>query len=106
MELTNTIENNISNELVTENTQNKFLNSTLGKVINFGLDIGIRALLPDLIENQVIDIKDAILNNGFSAGIKKAISSAIDLGKSALGIVTGNNKKYLSNSKPEPGQPL
>lgn len=89
MELTNTIENNISNELVTENTQNKFLNSTLGKVINFGLDTGLRALLPDLIENQVIDIKDAILNNGFSAGIKKAISSAIDLGKSALGIVTG-----------------
>ncbi len=89
MELANTLENSISTELVTENIQNNFLNSTLGKVINFGLDTGLRILLPDLIENQVIDIKDAILNNGFSAGVKKAISSAIDLGKSALGIFTG-----------------
>ena len=89
MELANTLENSISTELVTENIQNNFLNSTLGKVINFGLDTGLRILLPDLIENQVIDIKDAILNNGFSAGVKKAISTAIDLGKSALGIFTG-----------------
>ncbi len=84
------LENNVSNELVNSKEQNSFLESTLGKVINVGLDTGIRALLPDLIEDQVIDIKDEILQNGFGAGIKKAISSAIDLGKSAIGMITGN----------------
>ena len=90
MELANTLNNNLENNLVNQNKQNTFLQSTLGKVINLGLDTGIRALLPNLIENQVIDIKDAILESGFSAGVKKAISSAIDLGKSAVGMVTGN----------------
>ena len=90
MQIENTLENNLSNNLVNSNTQNKFLETTLGKVINVGLDTGIRALLPDLIEDQIINIKDEILNNGFKAGINKAISSAIDLGKSAVGMVTGN----------------
>ena len=90
MELANTLTNNLDNSLVNQNKQNTFLQSTLGKVINLGLDTGIRALMPNLIENQVIDIKDAILESGFSAGVKKAISSAIDLGKSAVGMVTGN----------------
>ena len=90
MELANTLNNNLDNNLVIQNKQNTFLQSTLGKVINLGLDTGIRALMPNLIENQVIDIKDAILESGFSAGVKKAISSAIDLGKSAVGMVTGN----------------
>lgn len=84
------IENNISNELVNKNEQKGFLESTLGKVINLGLDAGIRTLLPDLIEDQVINIKNEIFENGFKSGIKKAISSAVDLGKSVIGMVTGN----------------
>ena len=90
MQLENVLENNLSNNLVNSNEQNKFLESTLGKAVNIGLDIGIRALLPNLIEDQIINIKDEILNNGFKAGVNKAISSAIDLGKSAIGMVTGN----------------
>lgn len=89
MELTNTLSNNLSNEIVTKNNQTSFLQTTLGKVINLGLDTGIRALLPDLIEDQVINVKNEIIESGFSAGVKKAISSAIDLGKSAIGMVTG-----------------
>lgn len=81
----NKVDNN--NELV--NNQNNFLETTLGKTINMGLDIGLRALLPDLIENQVIGIKDTILKEGFAEGVNKAINSAIELGKSALGIFTG-----------------
>ena len=81
-------ENKIENEVTIEK-QNDFLESTLGKVINTGLDIGLRALLPDLIENQVIDIKDAILNGGFKEGLNEMIDSVIDLGKSAIGIFTG-----------------
>ena len=60
MELTNSLNNSIlSSSNVTLNEQKGFLDSTLGKVINTGLDAGIRFLLPDLIEEQVIDVKDA-----------------------------------------------
>lgn len=90
------IENNITqNELNNQNVeiekkQNNFLQTTLGKVINSGVDLGLKIILPDLIENQVIEVKDTLLSEGLGQGIKKAISSAVDLGKSALGIVTGN----------------
>ncbi len=76
-----------NNQIIDE--QKDFLNTSLGKVINVGLDIGLKYLLPDFLEEQVIDIKDTILENGFKDGLKKGIDSAIDLGKSALGIVTG-----------------
>ena len=36
------------------------------------------------------DIKNTLLSEGLSEGIKKVVSSAVDFGKSALGIVTGN----------------
>ena len=90
MELANSLNNNLLIQSdVTLETQKNFLDTTLGKVINTGLDAGIRFLLPDLIEEQVIDVKDAIINNGFKAGIDEAISSAIDMGKSVIGIFTG-----------------
>ena len=90
MELT--LNNNLGLDINNNNEleQNNFLNSTLGKVINTGLNLGLRALLPDVIEDQVIDIKDAIFNNGIKAGLKQAINSAIDIGKSAIGIFTGS----------------
>lgn len=90
--LANTIDNNLTkdNELIKGEDQISFIETSLGKTINFGLDIGLRALLPDFIEQQIIDIKDTLLKEGFSEGIKKVASSAINFGKSALGIVTGN----------------
>lgn len=84
------LENNLNNSITNEKEQRNFLQTNIGKAINTGLDIGIRYVLPDLIENQVIDIKDAFLENGFKEGIQTAIDSAINLGKSALGIVTGD----------------
>lgn len=90
--LTNNLENNLNkeNEIIKTEDQTKFIETTLGKTINFGLDIGLRALLPDYIEQQVIEIKNTLMQEGFSNGIKKVVSSAIDFGKSAIGIVTGN----------------
>lgn len=81
------LENNINIDL--EKEQNQFLNTTFGKVINTGVDIGIRAILPDLFEDQIIEIKNNLLNYGLKEGISKSIEEAINLGKSALGIVTG-----------------
>ncbi len=90
-EINQEIEKNLENEknLNLENEQNKFLESTIGKVINTGIDIGLRAILPDLIENQVIDIKNTLLQNGLKDGINQIVKSAIDMGKSAIGIFTG-----------------
>ncbi len=90
MEL-NLLEKNLDNniESVTSEKQNNFLNSTLGKVIDKGINLGIRALLPNIIEDQVIEIKDSLIKGGLGAGVKQAITSAIDLGKSTLGVFTG-----------------
>lgn len=84
----------ITNELNSKNIeiekeQNNFLETTIGKIINTGLDVGIKFLLPDFVENEVIEIKDTIIQEGFKEGIKKTISEAIDLGKSTIGVVTG-----------------
>lgn len=76
--------------LLKNDEQKNFLETTLGKTINTGLDIGLRVLLPDIIEDQIIDIKDTIIKEGFGEGVKKAIDSVVDFGKSALGIITGN----------------
>jgi hypothetical protein len=74
---------------VTEEKQNSFLETTLGKAINGAIDIGLRWALPDLIENQVIDIKNSLLKNGLKEGINKSVEVALDFGKSAYGLVTG-----------------
>ena len=88
----NKIENEIklNNEITNTKEQTNFLETTLGKTINTAIDIGIRALLPDFIDEQVINIKDNLLNYGLKDGITKTIDDAIDMGKSAIGIFTGN----------------
>ena len=90
LELNNNInlENNNSNT-VTLDEQKSFLETNLGQVINGGVDLGLKALLPDIIEDEIIEIKDSIITDGFSAGIKTAIDNVVDMGKSVLGIFTG-----------------
>lgn len=70
--------------------QNSFLQSSLGQAVNFAVDTGLRALLPDMIENEVIDIKNTFVNEGFSEAINQVVQKACDVGKSILGIFTGN----------------
>lgn len=81
---------NINNNIEIEEKQKSFLETTLGKTINTGIDIGIRTILPDYIEDQIIDLKNNLINYGLKDGIKKSIDDAINLGKSAIGIITGN----------------
>lgn len=92
MEIENQLNNekNINNNLEIEKEQKNFLETTIGKIVNTGLDIGIRALLPDFLDEQVINLKDNLFEYGFKEGITKTIDDAIDLGKSAIGIFTGN----------------
>ena len=94
-ENTNNIEQNLNGEelnqqeLVTAKEQESFLDTTLGKVINTAVDLGLRWILPDFIENQIIEVKDSLITGGLKEGIDKAINSAVELGKSITGIFTG-----------------
>ena len=84
------LQNDLNNKnLEVSEGQKSFLETTLGGIINTGLDLGIKYLLPDFIEDEVIKVKDTILKEGFKEGLNTAINEAIDFGKSALGIVTG-----------------
>ena len=87
--LENEINNSLENNVSLENKQKSFLETSLGSAINKGINLGLQFILPDLVENQIIEVKDTILTKCFSNGIKKAVDLAIDFGKSALGIVTG-----------------
>ncbi len=80
----------IKNMTINEKTQKDFLETTLGKTINTAIDIGIRAILPEFVEDQIINVKNNLFNYGLKDGITKTIDDAIDLGKSAVGMVTGN----------------
>ena len=89
-----TIKNNINLEKeksnnVTYEEQKGFLETNLGQVINGGINLGLKAILPDFLEDEIIEIKDSIITDGFSAGIKTAIDNVVDMGKSVLGIFTG-----------------
>lgn len=86
MELTQ----NIDLKLEKNNKRENFLNSTLWKTINNGIDIGLRYLLPDLVEDEIIDLKNNLVNLGLKDGIKKSIDNIIETGKEAIGILSGN----------------
>ena len=98
LEMENTID--IKENLVNEKTQKKFLETALGKTINTAVEIGIRAVLPDFIDDQIINIKDNLIDYGLKEGINKTIEDAIDIGKSAIGILTGNfeNVNQMQNA--------
>ena len=85
---TNEIDQSLGNKIY--EAQRSFLQTSLGKAVNTAVDIGLKVVLPDVIEDEVIDIKDCILENGFKAGMEEIVKSGIDFGKSVSGIITGN----------------
>lgn len=82
------IEKDNSLELSKEETS--FFETTFGKIIDSGIDVGIRIIFPDLLEDEIIDIKNVIINEGFKSGIEETKESFNDVGKSIKGIFTGN----------------
>ena len=73
-----------------ENGINNFFNSSFGKIVNFSIENGIRALLPNFIEDDVIEVKDTLIEEGLGEAVNKAIDKAVNLGKTAIGTITGN----------------
>lgn len=86
LENINEIGNNLNNNLNLENLQNIFLNTTVGKITNAAVDLGIKALMPDFVENEVIEVKDALISGGLKEGLDTAVKNAIDVGKKAIGL--------------------
>ena len=82
---------NINNALekIEEKSQN-FLETKLGQVVNSAIDFEIKAVLPDWLEDDIIDVKNSVFNDGFKEGVQLAINKAIDMGKAIEGIFTGN----------------
>ena len=69
--------------------QERFVQSGLYDIFNSALDTGIKVALPDIAEDIVIDVKDAILENGLKDGTKQIWNNIKEFGRSTLGIVTG-----------------
>jgi len=83
----NEIGNKLNNiNLKIDQMQENFLQSKIGQVINSALDFGIKELMPDFMENEIIEVKDTIISEGFKEGVSKAIDSAIEIGKNAIGL--------------------
>lgn len=80
----NEIENNI-NEKVSE-LQDFFLNTKIGGIANSAIDFGIKFLLPDQVEEEVIEIKDALINGGIKECVFTALSNSITLGRETMGL--------------------
>lgn len=85
----NTLTNEVSNDLTNENVdiekaQTSFLETSIGKVVNTGVDIALRSVLPNVIEDEVIDIKNTLITEGVQKALKTAVDSAINLGKSVM----------------------
>lgn len=87
-----------TNDLIIEE-QKSFLETNLGKVINTGVNIGLKAILPDFLEDQIINVKDTLMSEGLKDGIKTIVEDVTDFGKGVVGIFTGKleNVEQLSS---------
>lgn len=91
LENVNELSNKINNlKLNIKNMQENFLDSKIGQLANDAIDTGLKYLLPDFLEEDVIEVKNVLMNEGLTEGINKAVENAIDLGKTAIGIFTGS----------------
>lgn len=92
MNLENTINN--AKDVIVDFTQKvnelqtEFMQSNLYKIINNGLDFSLRMVLPDFIENDIIEIKDIMFENGLYDGVNECVSRIKEFGKTVLGLAT------------------
>lgn len=59
------------------------------KIVSTILDIGLKAILPDFIEDDVIEIKNTFIKEGFVEGVQEILDKLEDVGKSIIGIFSG-----------------
>ena len=66
------------------------LKTDFGKALNSALDNVLKFVLPDQIEDGVINIKNNLINYGIKDGLGKTVQDIINAGKSFLGISDNN----------------
>lgn len=76
-------------ELALTNTHENNISKTIVNVANNALEFGLKAILPDFIEDDVIEIKNKFIQEGFIEGVQSVIDKLEDVGKSVKGIFTG-----------------
>lgn len=84
---------NLKNTESILNQQNSAISEILCNVINWSVDAGLKYILPDSIENEVIRIKNDILNGSMQQKITGVVENIISLGKEKL----QNQKKEINN---------
>lgn len=95
------LDSNLSLQNKTNNLemQSSAISDLLKNVINWSIDAGIKYFLPDSIENEVIKVKNDLLNENVQDKIKETIENLINTGKQKLNIGQNelNNVKQLEN---------
>ena len=86
LENINELGNKLINNEELKNIQEGFLQSKIGQIVNSAIDFGLKEILPDFVEDEVIEVKDALFTGGLKEGIDTAIENAINLGKNIVGI--------------------
>lgn len=71
------------------NKKENNIKTTIVSIANNALEYGLRAILPDFIEDDIIEIKDKFIEEGFTDGVQEVIDKLEDMGKSIVGIFTG-----------------
>ncbi len=92
LENINELGNKLINNEELKNIQEGFLQSKIGQIVNSAIDFGLKEILPDFVEDEVIEVKDALFTGGLKEGIDTAIKNAINLGKNIVGIFNENFK--------------
>jgi len=64
----------------------KFFDTKFGQIVDNAIDYGLKQILPNNIENEVIQVKDSLIEGGIQEGISKAIDISFEKGKELLGI--------------------
>jgi len=52
--------------------------------VNRGIDIGIRLVFPDFLEDGIREVKDSLIQDGFGAALRTAVDQTLQLGRQAL----------------------
>ena len=86
LENINELGNKLNEKIDLKNIQENFLNSNIGQIVNTAIDLGLKSLLPDSIENEVIEVKDALIKGGIKECMNSVIENSIEIGKRLIGI--------------------
>lgn len=76
-------------ELINEIKKDINIDLKLPEMLDNALDIGLRAILPDFIEEDVIEIKNAFIQEGFIAGIEQIVKKIEDIINSIKSLFKG-----------------